>query len=160
MLIPNSPCAILGAPTSFLSAAKNLPPNTRPPPSPANTPTSSCRGNPVPTVGRGGGYARHVQPPSFGRRHPTFITHANPQPPIVGCVPCGRPPGRTGDAATPVNLPRSHTPARRPIPCRGWFQTSPRVRRGAHRRLRTGSSNPTITTLRIPASTGNTARGN
>ncbi len=46
-----------------------------------STPTSSCRppssyrGNPVPTVGRGGGYARHVQP-QYDWQPPIFIPRA------------------------------------------------------------------------------------
>ncbi len=83
---------------SSLSEAKDRPPLTQPPSSPATTPqivvpgkpvktkearaNSSCRGNPVPTVGRGGGHARLLQPQT-GRHRPTFITSCGLRKAIV-----------------------------------------------------------------------------
>ncbi len=77
-----------------------------------SAPTSSCRGNPVPTVGRGGGHAQHVQPQT-DRRHPTFITS------------CGH-----NKAMVILEPPICHPRAKRRIP-RPHSQPAPPTRRTA-----------------------------
>ncbi len=105
---------------------------------PCEPPTSSCRGNPVPTVGCGGGHALAVEPvhsrrcapclvermrraltrragvsryPRWGTggpaTPPTCLTTTSARPPTTPCrgASCGHPPGRTGGAAIPTNLP-------------------------------------------------------
>ena len=73
--------------------------------------TSSYRGNPVPTVGSGAGYARHVHLPTT-KRHPVFIPSCGLNKAIVIPLKIAPPDQRpTTVARAPI---RHHRPDRRP----------------------------------------------